>query len=343
VPALFLAVLMLVAPIAVLAADKTTSASRPELRTNQQFIEELNLTGEPGFDVNDLKAVFRFIFSSLPDEIRVYPTENYYYFNFYHQGIKYAGNLRLAAVDRDKGILHFAYFADANASSSEGSMHYLGLSDKDGVLVEKAGPLEYKVGFGDRLITFHLNDVSDVKPPKESMLPEEIYLGPVFDESGLQFYLLFNSDLKIFHYILNETGGTGDQLIASEVSKRILIGKRSGFAFYKDHHVKRKVLIAVHAANVVVNNYYDGPFDQLPDNFIKGDALKDAIEASDPAMVGQIDRFGYLASGEGRYLIGPYIQYSDPGDLAVFDECASNPAMSRKDYPSCFAMQGGGK
>ena len=25
------------------------------------------------------------------------------------------------------------------------------------------------------------------------------------------------------------------------------------------------------------NNYFDGPFDQLPDNFIAGEALRDAI------------------------------------------------------------------
>ncbi len=341
----FILMMMLAVSSTIEAADKPSAqgekTSLPELRTNQHFIEEL--ARKPRFDVNKLKDVFNFIFSSLPDKVRVYPTENYYYFKFYHQGIRYAGNLRLAAVDRDQGILHFAYFADANASSSEGSMHYLKLTARDGVRVEKAGPLEYKITFGGRQVTFLLNDVSDVTPPKELMRAREIYLGPVFDESGLQFYLLFNTELKIFHYILNETSGTGDQLIASEVADRILIGKRSGFAFYKDHHIDRKILIAVHAANVVVNNYYDGPFDQLPDNFIKGNSLKDAIEASDPNMVGQLDRFGYLASGEGRYLIGPYKQYSDPGELAEIDTCASASDMSRDQYPNCFAIQGGGK
>ncbi len=341
---LLILMLMLMASNAVQAADHSSTSggktSRPELRTNQHFIEELGR--KPEFDVNSRMDVFRYIFSSLPNTVRVYPTENYYYFKFYHQGIRYAGNVRLAAVDRDEGILHFAYFADANASSSEGSMHYLKLNAREGVRVEKTGPLEYSVSYDGRRVTFHLNDLSDIAPPKDLLRAKEIYLGPVFDESGLQFYLLFNTELKIFHYILIETSGTGDQLIASEVADRILIGKRSGFAFYQDHHIDRKVLIAVHAANVVVNNYFDGPFDQLPDNFIKGDSLKDAIVASDPKMASKIDRFGYLASGEGRYLIGPYMQYSDPGDLAGIDACASEPGKPRNHYPSCFAIQGGG-
>ena len=35
--------------------------------------------------------------SQLPERVKVYPTENYYYFGFLHDGIRYAGNIRLDA------------------------------------------------------------------------------------------------------------------------------------------------------------------------------------------------------------------------------------------------------
>lgn len=314
------------------------NVSTPKLQTNQKFIEELAKRSD--FAIEDMEASFRYIFSSLPDAVHIYPTENYYYFSFYHGGIEYAGNLRLAAIDRDKGILHFAYFAAANVSSSDGEMHYKKLTASDGVIVEKISALEYRVSFGAKQVTFHLNDLGDVEPPKGLLAENEIYIGPVFDESGIQMYLLFNTRFNIFHYILNDTWGAGDEFIASEISDRIVIGKRSGFAFYKDHTIDRKILIGVHVANVVMNNYYDGPFDQLPDNFIKGDMLKKAIEASDPQMAGKIDNFGYLNSGEGRYLIGPYIQYSQPSDMKMFDDCATNKEMQQQ-YARCFSTAGG--
>ena len=74
----------------------------------------------------------------------------------------------------------------------------------------------------------------------------------------------------------------------------ILVGKRTGFAYYRDHRLERKILIGVFEQNVRLNNYFDGPFDQLPDNFIEGDTLRQAIIDSDPGLKGKIDRLGHL-------------------------------------------------
>ena len=56
-------------------------------------------------------AVFGFVMSKLPERVTVYPTENYYYFGFMHDGIRYAGNIRLDASNRDEGKVIFAYTA----------------------------------------------------------------------------------------------------------------------------------------------------------------------------------------------------------------------------------------
>ncbi len=316
------------------------AGDEPELRTNQHMLEDLNKT--PGFDIGDVEAAFDFVLRSLPDEVHVYPTENYYYFSFRHGGLDYAGNIRLAALDRDEGVVHFAYFPAATVSGKEGDMSYRPFTGADGVDLEKLDDLTYRVEFRGRAVTFRLNDLSDTVPPPELLSAADDYLGPVYDESGLQFFLLFNRDLKIFHYILNEQAPVPEQLRPTGYSERILVGHRTGFAFYLDQHIPRKILIGVHFANAAVNNYYDGPFDQLPDNFLEGDALKTAIETSHPAVAGRIDRFGYFESGEGRFLIGPYLQYSNETDLVVFDLCATNAELPQEQYYACFAIQGGG-
>ena len=62
--------------------------------------------------IKDPMAVFTFVLGNLPDRVKVYPTENYYYFSFFHDHVRYAGNIRLDVIDRDEGKVHFAYYED---------------------------------------------------------------------------------------------------------------------------------------------------------------------------------------------------------------------------------------
>ncbi len=312
------------------------ASGNPPLHTNQKFLEEL--ISKPDFDIANIEETLAFVFSSLPAKVKVYPTENYYYFRFFWKGYEFAGNLRLAAQDRDQGILHFAYFPAANNSSADGEMHYKALGARDGVRVRRISALVYEVGYEGKAVVFELNDLRHVKPPDAILGKDEIYIGPVQDESGFQFFLLFNSRHRIFHYILNTKGSFPDLLQPIAETPLIEIGRRTGFAFYSDKYLKRKILIGVHADNVAANNYYDGPFDQLPDNFLKGDLLKNAIIASDPGVRGRIDRFGYFNSGEGRYVISPYIQYRQPADMLIYHQCAMRQGLSREEYYKCFSV-----
>ena len=320
--------------------QSTLDSAAQQIQTNQSFLEEL--AAQSTLDIDDIGAVFEHILGQLPDRVTVYPTENYYYFRFYQNGVEYAGNIRLAASDRDEGVVHFAYFPAANTGKQEGQMRYKPLGEDDGVTIIKRDPLSYSIGFRDRTVIFDLNDLSTVTPPDDKLAEGEVYLGPVFDESGLQFYLIYNPALKIFHYVLNEEANVPDLLNPASYTDRIEIGRRSGFAFYLDAQLDRKILIGILAANAAVNNYYDGPFDQLPDNFNSDDRLREAIEESDPSTAGQIDRYGYYDSGIGRYLIGPYTQYTQEQDLVNFHLCATNPQLDPSRYHSCFAIQGGG-
>lgn len=327
--------------LAILAGVSNSAASdRPRVYTNEQYIDDV--TRQTELPLDDPKAMLAFILESIPDRVKVYPTENYYYFYFYHRGTRYAGNVRLDTKDRDEGKLHFAYFAELTEWQKDDALTYTKFGKEEGVTVERLEPLVYRVTLGNRSVVFQLNDLAAVAPPPNIIAADEQYLGPVFDESGIRLFLVFNRELKLFHYVLDETTPVADELFPSSLTNRILIGRRTGFAFYNEHRFNRKILIGVFEANSSVNNYFDGPFDQLPDNFIKGETLRDAIIAAEPSLAGQIDRHGGSPDGSSRYLIGPYIYYRTEQDLLPFHECATDKKMPRELYPACFVVKDDG-
>jgi len=326
--------------LAVALASPSFAAERPRLYTNQQYIEDV--TRETSLPLDDPKGMLAFVLESLPERVKVYPTENYYYFYFYHAGTRYGGNIRLDAKDRDEGKLHFAYFPELTEWVKNDDLQYRLLGKDDGVTVEKIEPLIYRVTFGAKSVVFELNDLSKLVPPPTALGPDDQYLGPVQDESGIRFFLVFNKRLKLFHYLLDETVTVADELFPSRATNRILIARRTGFAFYDEHRLKRKILIGVHEANGSVNNYFDGPFDQLPDNFIKGNELRDAILAVEPHLKGELDSHGGSPDGASRYLIGPYIYYRDEAELLPIHECATDKKIPRDLYHACFVVRDAG-
>jgi hypothetical protein len=308
----------------------------PVVHFAQQYVEEA--TRACALDIKDPKAVFAYIFSTLSDSVKVYPTENYYYFTFLCNGVPYDGNFRLDAATRDDGKLIFAYSEDLEEWRGDTPSLYLILDRSAGVKVEKLEPLVYKVTYRDKSVVFHLNDLSQVRPPANALAPTEEFIGPTFDESGIRFFLVFDKELKIFHFILDETVRVADGFEPSPRSDRILIGKRTGFAFYRDHLRNRKILIGANRNNMETNTYFDGPFDQLPDNFIQGESLRNALLARDPTLKGRIDRFGAFPGGADRLSIDPYLAYREIDELYAFDRCARKQESSPSTYYLCFSV-----
>ena len=319
-----------------LIAAGPAAAAGGEVRFNEAEIEALR--AEPSFDVEDVAATFEHVFAALPDEVTVYPTENYHYFTFLHDGVEYAGNMRLDVADRDDGVLHFAYFAKSRPWLGELLTRYRPLTAADGVVVKKLEQLVYEVSHGGRGVVFRLNDLSGVRPPDEAVRPGETYLGPVFDESGLQFFLLFDEGRKDFLFVLNEEEVPDRLVRVHEDHPALTVGARTGFAFYEDRFAERKILAGVNAGEVALNTANDGPFDQLPDNFLEGEALRDAILTMHPDLEGSIDRLGVFATGEGRFLVNPYVNYEDPRELEGFlrcgDDALGEDAFYRCVFPS---------
>jgi hypothetical protein len=323
-----------------LLAVATTAAAqgpdRPTLHTNQAYVEEVERSSS--LAVADPMAVFAYVLASLPDRVKVYPTENYYYFRFIHAGTPYAGAIRLDPRGRDDGKVEFGYYPDLVAWNERLEPErdvFLTLDAARGVKVERVDRLVYRITYGARSVVFALNDLSNVRPPAGALGPDEKFLGPIFDEAAIRFFLVFNAKLKVFHFVLDETVPVADELVASAESDRILIGRRTGFAFYRDHRLDRKILIGVFESNSQLNTYFDGPFDQLPENFIEGEALREAINAADPSTKGRIDRLGHFADGEDRFAIDPYMLYRSESELLVVDKCAT-AKRNAPDYYRCF-------
>lgn len=316
------------------------SAAAPRVETNQAYVEALQSNSE--LDVGDTLAVFAMVFASLPGNVKVYPTENYYYFSFMHAGRSFSGNLRLDVTTRDDGKIEFGYFEGLSQWAPKvGIQRFVILDASQGVRVERLEGFAYRVSYKDKSVVFALNDLSGVRPPEGTLGPDEQFLGPVFDESGMRFFLVFNTRLKAFHFVLDETSAVPDAFVSGEGTDRITIGRRTGFAFYRDHRLDRRILIGAFEGNVNANTWFDGPFDQLPENFIEGEALRDAIIAADPDVKGKIGRLGHYVGGRSRYLINPYMVYRRESDLMRIHACAVG-RLKRPDYHRCFVVSDDG-
>jgi hypothetical protein len=329
---------LLVAGVMMLTAAQDAAAQQsefPHVQTIDGFVNEVTSTYK--LDIKDMMAVLDFIFGSLPERVKVYPTENYYYFRFIHNGLQYAGNFRLDVLDRDQGKIQFGYYEELASWEPEGIgiERYAILDQSHGVQVERVDRLVYRVTYKGKSVVFELNDLSHVSPPATALGADEKFLGPIFDESAIRFFLIFNAKLKIFHYVLDETVKVQDEFFDLTGTDRILIGKRTGFAFYRDHRLARKILIGAYAPNSALNNYYDGPFDQLPDNFIEGEELREAMIASDPKAKGNIGRLGHFPDQESRFGIHPYMLYNNTRELLRVDRCAKG-RLKATSYYRCF-------
>src|SRR6185437_1975218 len=270
--------------VLVSAVTGAAQSEAPQLQLHQNYMEEV--MRPTTLDVADPMKVFAFVFNSLPDRVKVYPTENYFYFKFTHNGVEYAGNIRLDASDRDKGKVQFAYYEQMSGWLADTPGFFKALDASDGIKLEKLERFVYRMSYGGKSVVFELNELSQVRPPANALTPDETFIGPIFDDSSVRFFLVYNSAINNFLYILDETVNVTDDFFSNPKRDHILVGKRTGFVFYRDRRRHRKILIGAYSENVEVNNYLDGPFDQLPDNFIEGETLRNAILKVQPNLRG---------------------------------------------------------
>jgi hypothetical protein len=296
-------------------ASIDTGTVFPRVHTNQRFIEEM--TGS-NVDLEDIEGMFSNIFGALPDVVHVYPTENYYYFKIYTNGGEVWGNIRLDSLDREDGLLSFAYFfQNPNRTDryyGEKKSWHKNFSRHDGVEIDKFSSLHYRVSYNGKKVQFLLNDIRQEFPEGFKRRPHEQLAARLYDEAGFQFILVFNEKLNRFYYILDESVPYAD--ILRPFGKEVFLGQLSEFAFYDEPEMDRKILFSISQKNVITNNYYDGPFDQLADNFVDPERFQDMIERAYPYFKGKVKGRGDFVDKNGnrtgtRISISPYIQHGN--------------------------------
>ncbi|HEV2722865.1 MAG TPA: hypothetical protein VG323_22765 [Thermoanaerobaculia bacterium] len=258
--------------------------------------------------------VFRGVFALLDDEVFVLPSENYYYFTCPAGGAVLRGDIALFADNRDAGVVTFAYDVDRPEGAFEKEAD---LTARDGVHLRKLSDADYAVTVGARTVVFHLNGALSTPPRKAGLAPGERFVASTFDDSGLQFFLLYSGSCNRLFWVLNDDAPVPERFV--RYGPALVVGARSGFAFYDDAARSRRVLIGVRSASVVRNDAYDGPFDQLPDNEIKAGRvhLRPYLEACYPWAKGKIDEYGiYLRDRNRRIAIMSYRAYTSLDELA---------------------------
>ncbi len=300
------------------------------LKTNEDYIRSINTD----IDLGNTLDVFAFVFGSLNPVVNVYPTENYYYYQFETSGKTIKGNIALFADKRDEGKINFA-FEEINNLSGNVSGKKEGvaeLDNKNGVIVRKVDDFEYDVVFNNKTVKFLLNQIETHPSSSTHLRTEEICIGPSQDESGLKFFLIFNKKLKNFFWLLNEEDSLPESFV--NLVDNVEIGKRTEFVFYEDQELRRKILFGVKYQNIRLNNWFDGPFDQLPDNYIKSNEieLKKYIEEAYPEYLGKIDKYGhFLDEVDTRVAISSYLAYNSYIDvLKVYYACKNSSNNSEE-------------
>jgi hypothetical protein len=296
-----LGVILILATMESLISGATRMVDKgvPLVSTNEQFINDIT---KARVDLNDAKSVWWLVFSQLPGEVNVYPTENYYYFKFFEGGREIWGNIRLDVDMRRNKEISFAYFSVLNRAerpfNSQSFTNHVNFTEEDGVKLQEIGPLTYSITYLNKTVVFHLHDVPQDLPEGLRLREGEEFVSRIFDESGFQLALLFDGQNPAFRFVLDETAPLPDTL--EQVEDRLLVGRRSGFAFYEDKELDRKVLIGVDYKNITVNNYYDGPFDQLADNFVTDDTFRNYVTRVFPSLEGKINQRGVFLDEEGK-------------------------------------------
>jgi hypothetical protein len=276
-------------------------------------------------NLDDVDDVFWYIFSRLPDQVTVYPSENYFYYILNVQGHQLWGNIRLPAGRRDLGVLSFAYFEFVEFPSVAGTgfsraKYY---TDADGLTIKKIDNFTYVVRYNQRSVTFNLHKLVQEPPKLFPLGKDERFIERTFDESGYQFFLLFNEKKNYLFWVLNEEEKFPDEL--DSLAEDVVVGRRSGFAFWVDKaHKGRKVLALIRSISVTRNDYYDGPFDQLADNYVDQTNVAEYMQRALPGLRGRIDKYGYHLDSERstRVALSNYGTYFTQAEILAFIQSA---------------------
>lgn len=321
-----------------LPSTRKQTVASDSLTLHQHMVEGWKSTG---LDLEDHMAVFAHVFSVLPEEATVYPSEGYFYFILHEAGREIWGNIRLSLWDRELRRMGFAYceMVGEPVTAPQRASWIASLSGDDGVVVTPGEDSTCEVSYRGKRVLFRFHRLLQSPPAIFPLRDTERFVQRTFDESGCRFFLLFDTSKDFFIWVLDEEDGPPEVLDA--IAEDVVVGRRTGFAYWVDRdHGDRKVLAGVRKTSARRNDFYDGPFDQLADDYATESGIADYLQRAYRQLRGRIDAYGrYLdADSSMRFAIDAYLLYQTPDEVIDFIQRAkasSDPwrYISRRGVP----------
>lgn len=268
------------------------------------------------------ESAFGFVFKCLENEIVIGNSENYYYFEILINGRHFKGNFGLFRNEIENGKLSF----NCKEVVSIEEEFYKPIefnklfSSKDSLAFVIKDPFSFLIKYKNKSVSFSITKTL-IEEQFKVLLPKNDFnfLGKCFDDSGLNFSLFQNKVNNQFMFVLDEDNAQVENFL--KLSDNIFIGLRTGFAFYIHPETKSKVLFGVNKNNEYENNNCDGPFDQLPDNYLYVNKINLGflISKLDMTQKELLDQYGnYTSESDSRYSITPYYTYNNIEDLMLY-------------------------
>jgi hypothetical protein len=177
----------------------------------------------------------------------------------------------------------------------------------------------YDVAYSDHQVRFSLQRLPQALPKGLQLRDGEQFVMRTFDESGLRFVLLFDQGTNGFLWVLDPSVKVSDTF--RDLGGNAVAGRRTGFVFFVDEELGgRKTLGCVRKASVEANDHYDGPFDQLADNYVGRTRIAEYLVRWRPGLKGKIDAYGYYLDDqpERRVAITCYGTYRELSEAGAF-------------------------
>lgn len=265
-------------------------------------------------DYKDPKKLLGYLWPRFPAYAIVYPTETYYYYSLKIGGEDFAGNIRL--LDLKEGVLHIGYY-DKKFPIGDSNLWFADMSKVDGIKIKVISDFRYEVSYEGRTVTFVLSDFINQLPKKPELNENEKFISQIFDESGVRLVLIFNSAAETFYFLVNQDIPLNDNL--KNIGDDFYYGLNTGFVYYKSPQTNRLTLVGVNRRNISANNYFDGPFDQVPPRLPIREELLMAFPSlkTDPNRT--IDEYGnYKSDPNRRVAISAYFKYLDLASAKIY-------------------------
>jgi len=273
--------------------------------------------------------VFDYVFKNLPYYSIVYPSYQYYYFQFDYSGKEFAGNLRF--TETENGKLAFGY---SEKDNFEKGSYFKLFDEADGFFVEKVSDEIVKINYDGHTKWFKIFSLSEL-PEKINLSKDEEVISKIIDESGINFYLIYNSHVNSFYY-LAENGMLLENL--EDLGKNSYMGLRTNYIYYFDSENNRFLLAGVSEQNIDKNNYFDGPFDQIPQYL----DIREQIYFAYPYTKrngGLDERWHFLDKENVRVAISPYIKYNNFNEILERVENCKNKNLEHSEFLLCLTYE----